>query len=111
MVTKLIEASIEHQQGAPVIDLRGDIDRSAEEVLNRAYEEAITDGAQVMKEAVSACVTRASGLADALSHKSAMSHRDFRNNALALYEFADQVLERCDDIARWAELREEARNA
>ncbi len=65
----------------------------------------------VMKEAVNACVTRASGLADALSHKCAMSHRDFRNNALALYEFADQVLERCDDIARWAELREEARNA
>lgn len=38
----------------------------------------------VMKEAVNACVTRASGLADALSHKSAMSHRDFRNNAVAL---------------------------
>jgi hypothetical protein len=65
----------------------------------------------VMEEAVSSCVTRASRLADALNPESTMSHQEFRNNALALYEFADQVLERCDDIERWAELGEEVRHA
>jgi anti-anti-sigma factor len=45
MVANLSEASVRRQGGVSVIDLRGDIDRSAEEVMSRAYEEAIADGA------------------------------------------------------------------
>ena len=46
MVTNLAEASVRHQNGVAVIDLRGDINRSAEEILNRAYDEATGDGSE-----------------------------------------------------------------
>jgi anti-anti-sigma factor len=46
LVTNLSEASVRHHHGAAVIDLQGDINRAAEEVLNRAYDEAIGDGSR-----------------------------------------------------------------
>ena len=40
MPAKQLEASIRHEQGAAIIDLRGEIHAGAEETLNGAYAEA-----------------------------------------------------------------------
>jgi anti-anti-sigma factor len=44
MAAKLAEANVRLNDGSAVIDLSGDIDRSAEAVLAEAYEKAATAG-------------------------------------------------------------------
>src|SRR5512136_1182902 len=43
MSAKPLETTVRHVSGVAVIDLRGDIDGSAEQALNAAYVEATTD--------------------------------------------------------------------
>ncbi len=42
MTTNHFEASVRHQQGIAVIDLRGEVNALADEALNTAYDEAIS---------------------------------------------------------------------
>src|SRR5438270_10385970 len=40
MAVQHLEASVRHQNGAAIVDLRGEINAFAEEVLDRAYDDA-----------------------------------------------------------------------
>ena len=40
MAVQHFEASVRHQHGAAIVDLRGEINAFAEEVLDRAYDDA-----------------------------------------------------------------------
>ena len=48
MPTKQLEASVRHQRGTAIIDLRGEIHAGAEETLNAAYAEAERDSQQTI---------------------------------------------------------------
>lgn len=45
MTTRELQATVREQDGIAVIDLAGELDSSAEEALNRAYDEATRSGA------------------------------------------------------------------
>ena len=45
MTTSELQATVRRQDSVPVIDLAGELDSSAEQALNRAYDEATRDGA------------------------------------------------------------------
>jgi anti-anti-sigma factor len=64
MVASLSEATVRHQGGVSTIDLHGDIDRSAEEVLNQAYEEAsVDDGRDILLNFASVDYINSTGIA------------------------------------------------
>jgi len=48
MGTSDFEATVRHQQGVAVIDLRGEVDAFAEEALNAAYVEAVSGDAATL---------------------------------------------------------------
>jgi anti-anti-sigma factor len=46
MTTSELQATVRERDGVAVIDLTGDVDSSAEEALNQAYEQATGSGAE-----------------------------------------------------------------
>jgi anti-sigma B factor antagonist len=48
MPAKSLEAQVRHQPGIAIVDLQGEIDSFAEDVLNTAYAEAESRGANII---------------------------------------------------------------
>lgn len=62
----------------------------------------------VMEEAVAGCMAQLRKLDSALKDRGLDSVDEFYADAMQLYQLADELAERCEDITRWQSTRSES---
>lgn len=59
----------------------------------------------VIEDGLAACTVRVRLLGQGLGETSRLTRSEFRAEAAYLYELADELVERCDDVERWLSIR------
>lgn len=62
---------------------------------------------QVMEDALAACTVQVRELGQALMGERQLTREDFCHTANRLYEHANELVERCEDVERYLQIRRE----
>jgi hypothetical protein len=62
---------------------------------------------RVMEDALAACTVQVRELGQALTGERQLTREEFRCGASRLYEHADELVERCEDVERYLQIRRE----
>jgi anti-anti-sigma factor len=110
MATRELEVTVRQREGAAVLDLVGDVDASAEESLQRGYDEAAANGGPVVLNFADTDYINSTGIALIVGLLAQARARDIEITACGLSEHYREIFEitRLADFMRIADNEERA---
>jgi anti-anti-sigma factor len=93
MATRELEVTVRRRGGAAIVDLVGDVDASAEQTLQRGYDEAAADGGPVVLNFAAADYINSTGIALIVGLLAQARARDVPITACGLSDHYREIFE------------------